>query len=141
MSPTFQAADGLQDDLEANPITPSRIIEGHPYARSVCLLRTDDGRLSTTLWDCTAGRFNWFFGCDEIVHIVEGEVVVEDEQGCSRTLRVGDVALFQAGTRATWEVPAYVRKVAVSRVHPPRPLWRRILRRLGRAVRRRPATP
>jgi uncharacterized cupin superfamily protein len=148
MGTTYRATDGQLDGLRPDPIPPSDILEGQPVARSHCLLQADDRRLSTTLWDCTAGRFTWFYGCDEVVHIVDGEVIVQDEQGRSRTLGIGDVALFQAGTTAVWEVPVYVRKVAVSRVHHPRPLPLRILRRLrprskgaARRVGRRRASP
>lgn len=139
MRTTFQTGDGRLDHLRAAPIAPSSILDGQPVARSRCLLQADDERFSMTLWDCTAGRFHWAYGCDEMVHVVEGEVIVEDEQGRRRTLRAGDVALFQAGTRAVWEVPEYVRKVATHRVRRS-PLSVRILRRLRRAI-GRPSRP
>lgn len=113
---TFQAADIAPPRMDPSPIDPSTIIEGSPVARSTQLLGSDDRRLNTSMWDCTAGRFSWFFGCDEIVHIVEGSVTVTDEQGRSRTLGVGDVALFQQGSTTTWDVADYVRKVAIHRV-------------------------
>lgn len=113
---TFQAGTISPPRMDPSPIDPATIIEGSPVARSTQLLGTDDQRLNTSMWDCTAGRFSWSFGYDEIVHIVEGSVTVTDEQGRSRTFGVGDVALFQRGTTTTWEVTDYVRKLAIHRM-------------------------
>ncbi|WP_051471273.1 cupin domain-containing protein [Patulibacter minatonensis] len=113
---TFQAGTDDPPVMDPAPIDPATILDGAPVARARTQAGTADGRLSTTVWDCTAGRFTWFFGCDEIVHIVEGSVVVTDEQGRSRTLGVGDVALFEKDTTTTWDVAEYVRKVAIHRV-------------------------
>ena len=107
--------------LEPAPIRPEWIMVGDPIARSAELSRSPDGTALTALWDCSAGTFNWFFGGDETVHILEGEVVVSDDDGI-RTLQAGDVALFPAGTWATWRVPRYVKKVAFCRDPMPRPV-------------------
>lgn len=107
--------------LEPAPIRPEWILHGQPVARSRELSRAPDGTAMTLLWDCTPGAFRWFFGGDETVHILEGEVVVEDGEGV-RTLRAGDVALFPAGTWATWTVTRHLRKVAFCRDPMPRPV-------------------
>ncbi|MFA5950949.1 MAG: cupin domain-containing protein [Hyphomicrobium sp.] len=105
------------DDFELAPIPEAWIVEGNPLARSRLLARSLDGTTVTSQWDCTAGSFNWHFGCEETVHILEGEVHVTDETGASYTLRAGDVAVFHAGMKALWDVRNYVRKLAVCR-HP-----------------------
>ncbi|HEY8617923.1 cupin domain-containing protein [Phenylobacterium sp.] len=126
--------------LQPAPIRPEWILEGAPLARSAELSRSPDGTAMTALWDCTAGAFNWFFAGDETVHIVEGEVIVEDEAGV-RTLRPGDVALFPAGTWARWTVPRYVRKVAFCRDPLPRPVLKlvQLVRAAKRRLKRQPA--
>jgi uncharacterized cupin superfamily protein len=96
------------------PIEPSWIVDGNPVARSLCLTRSHDGQFSSGLWDCTAGKFHFTYFCDEIVHILEGEVIVE-EAGKIHVLRAGDVALFPQGLTALWTVPKYVRKFAIFR--------------------------
>jgi hypothetical protein len=123
--------------LEPAPIRPEWVLQGAPVARAVELSRSPDGTAMTALWDCTAGAFNWFFAGDETVHIVEGEVVVEDEGG-TRTLRAGDVALFSAGTWAKWTVPVYVRKVAFCRDPLPKAVLRVVsaMRALKQRLRR-----
>ena len=106
--------------LQAAPIEPSWIVGGRPQARCAELTRSRDGTAATFVWDCTAGEFDWTFAADETVHILQGEVVVDDGSG-PRTLRPGDVALFHAGSTCRWRVPAYVKKLAFLRDPIPRP--------------------
>jgi uncharacterized cupin superfamily protein len=103
--------------LKAAPINPGWILEGSPVARAGEIARSTDGTTVSFVWDCTAGTFNWHFGVDETVHILEGEVEVSAAGFSPRILRAGDVALFRAGTTARWHVPVHVRKIALCR-HP-----------------------
>ena len=91
------------------------VVEGAPVARKCILSTSHDGDASTVLWDCTEGAFNWYFGYDETVHIVEGEVEITDAQGFHQVLRANDVAFFPAGSNSFWRVKGYVRKVAFCR--------------------------
>jgi uncharacterized cupin superfamily protein len=104
------------------PITPAWVRAGSPKARMGEIARSGDGTAVTVAWDCTAGLFEWRFGVDETVHIVDGEVTVADENGVERTLRAGDVAFFRVGSVTLWRVDAYVRKLAVCRHAMPKPL-------------------
>ncbi|AVO45741.1 cupin domain-containing protein [Phreatobacter cathodiphilus] len=113
--PPFSAASLADLDLDAAPIRPEWVLEGRPVARCRHWSDSSDGTTSAMVWDCTAGTFRWYFGGDEIVHIIEGEVVVSGDGAPARTLRPGDAALFRAGTWATWHVPHYVRKHAICR--------------------------
>lgn len=108
--------------LEPAPIEPTWILAGRPAARAGTWSVSSDTTTSAFVWDCTAGRFRWYFGGDELVAILEGEVTVTDEAGALRTLRPGDGAMFRAGTWSTWEVPSYVKKIAICRDTLPRPV-------------------
>lgn len=110
---TAGAAGALQ--LQANPIEPDWIISGDPQARLAEHSRSADDASATAVWDCTAGEFRWFFGWDETVMIMEGDVHVTSEDGYARLLQVGDLAYFKGGTWATWRVDNYVKKVAFVR--------------------------
>lgn len=132
------------------PIPAAWVVSGSPRARCADLSRSSDGMACTATWDCSAGSFRWHNDVDETVHILEGEVIVTDAAGVSRTLRPGDVALFRAGTTFHWEVPHYVRKIAFMR-HTAPPLLgramvfvgrarRALARRLGGMLSTRPAT-
>jgi uncharacterized protein len=132
MPAAFLTGDARRDDLGPAPITPEWIIDGAPVARWTQL--TGERGVSTHLWDCTAGRFHWHFGVDEIVHILEGSVHVTGDDGRTVTLQAGDVGHFPLDSHAIWHVDEYVRKLAVHR-SPARS--ERVLRRVRRDPRAR----
>jgi hypothetical protein len=106
-----------QGPLLPRPIDPSCIEEGTPEARCTTFTESPDKRLSSGLWECTAGKFKVAFSVDEIVHILDGEVIVrEDGDGAVYTLRPGDAAYFPLGLVTHWHVPEFVRKFFVVRV-------------------------
>ena len=108
--------------LNPSPIYPSWVLEGNPVARNKVLSSSADGTASTLIWDCTAGRFNWFYDVDETIYVIEGGVVVRDHAGGARRLSAGDTIFFPAGARAEWHVEDYIRKIAFCRVPLPRPI-------------------
>jgi uncharacterized cupin superfamily protein len=104
------------------PIDPSWILAGTPVARCASLSRSEDGTSWTDAWDCTAGAFEWRYGCDETINIQEGHATITDQDGAVWNVGPGDVIFFRTGTRARWVIPAYVRKVAFCRDPLPREL-------------------
>lgn len=108
--------------LDSSPIEPSWILDGAPRARVAEWARSLDGTTTTNVWDCTAGRFRWYFADDEIVHIMDGSVTVSSEDHPAKTLHAGDAALFRAGTWSEWHVEHYVRKHAILRQALPAPV-------------------
>src|ERR1700690_1556835 len=123
-------------NLVAKPIVPSWILDGSPVARAELLSSSADGTASTYFWDCTAGRFNWFYSFDETFHILEGDVTLKYPSGVSRRVSTGDTVFFPAGSSAEWTVDHYVRKLAFCRTPLPGylTLARQVVRRLKRAV-------
>jgi uncharacterized cupin superfamily protein len=121
----------------SNPIRQEWILEGTPLARLELLSSSADGTASTYIWDCTAGRFNWFYGFDETFHVLEGAVTLKGPSGSTRRVVAGDTVFFPAGSSAEWTVDAYVRKLAFCRTPLPPMLTvaRSIVRRLKRAAR------
>ena len=107
--------EGKNVKMEDAPIKADWVVEGEPKARNCVLSRSIDGAATTLLWDCTAGVFNWHYDIDETVYILEGSVIIRDENGVEHILGPGDQALFRAGSRALWRVPNYVHKVAFCR--------------------------
>ena len=101
--------------LGSCPINPAWILEGYPVARNILIAESADRMASTLMWDCTSGRFNWYYGCEESICVVEGSVTVRDHCGSSRRLNPGDSAFFPVGSAAEWMVDTYVRKIAIMR--------------------------
>lgn len=112
------------DDLEMapKPIEPSWVLAGNPQARLSLHSRAYDDQATTAIWDCTAGTFRWYFGWDETVMILEGEVHITAEDGSERTLKAGDIAYFPGKSWATWHIDTYVRKIAFCRKEFPTPI-------------------
>jgi hypothetical protein len=99
-------------ELQPDPIPREWILEGNPIARRKRLVGSSDNMASTHMWDCTAGLFNWYYGSDEVIYVLEGSVIVEDNAGVRRRLGAGDTFLFPAGSRFHWTVSDYIRKIA-----------------------------
>lgn len=114
------------------PIPREWVLEGEPVARNRHIAGSTDGLGFTCMWDCTAGRFNWFYGVDETVYLLEGSITVVDSTGQVNHLGVGDTFFFAKGTRFEWTVPTYVRKIAF--IHVPMSRKLRFVARISRVV-------
>jgi uncharacterized cupin superfamily protein len=127
--------------LAPAPIRPEWIRGGAPSARLHEIARSADGTSVTVAWDCTRGTFDWIFGVDETVYIVEGEVTVSQDGRPTAVLKAGDAAFFPCGSATVWHVDRYVRKIAVCRHAMPAPLGfaLRAWTRLAAVLRRRTA--
>jgi uncharacterized protein len=121
-------------NLSPSPICAEWILEGNPVARNKLVSVSADGAASSYIWDCTAGRFNWFYEADETVYVIEGSVVVKDMAGTAHRLSAGDTIFFPAGTRAEWHVEDYIRKFALVRA--PLPRWFVVAKRVYRLFKR-----
>jgi uncharacterized protein len=97
----------------APPSVRSEPRQSPKYFRATETVRSADGKELIGQWACDGPTtFEWRFGSDETVHLLEGRVEV-NYRGERFVLNPGDTATFHAGTRATWHVPAYARKVFV----------------------------
>ncbi len=125
-APLIQTGSVHQQDLQPSPINPDWILEGNPIARATTLAIAGDKTLSCAVWECHAGRFKWVYGLDEIVQILEGEVVIEEQtpERKIHTLRAGDTAFFPDGLTTYWTVTKYVKKFAIHRNIRRSILWR-----------------
>jgi uncharacterized cupin superfamily protein len=101
--------------LEPLPIRAEWVLEGAPVTNAKIISRSSDGTARTLVWDCTAGRFNWFYDIDETVYVIEGSALIKNESGEARLVAAGDTILFRAGSRAEWTVDTYIRKIAFFR--------------------------
>lgn len=115
--PEFQLGSSEQRHFRPGKFEPSWIVSGEPTPRSLPLTESADGLFSSGLWDCSAGQFRFYYDCDEVIHILEGEAIIEFA-GKTHTLQRGDVAYFPRGATAVWTVPHYVRKLAVFHSQP-----------------------
>ncbi|WP_298254405.1 cupin domain-containing protein [Bradyrhizobium sp.] len=111
MPKAIEAAN-LRVKLFSSPIEPSWVIEGNPQARSCLLSRSADELGWTAVWECTEGKFNWYYHLDETILILEGSIILESGTLPPTRYGVGDVILFREGAQARWHVENYVKKLA-----------------------------
>ena len=138
MSPVPFQSFSTSVDMRPSPIVAGWIREGNPVARVAELSRSHDQMTITVVWDCTAGKFDWTYDCDETIYIIEGAIVLSDDGNPPRRLGPGDVVLFPKGAHVSWHVESYVKKVAVLREVEPNPVTvvLRVLRQIKRTARR-----
>ncbi len=115
-------AANLKVKLFPSPINPSWVIEGNPQARSCMLSRSTDEGGWTAVWECTEGKFNWYYGLDETILILEGAITIETDTLPRTRYGVGDVILFRKGSHARWHVEHYVKKLAFGHSIAPAPI-------------------
>ncbi len=115
MSPALIETASLAVNLAPRPIHPHWIIEGRPLAQASVLSTSSDGLASTLVWQCSAGRFNWYYDFDETILILEGSVVLESDGLPPTRYGVGDVVFFRHGAHARWHVEDHIRKLAFCR--------------------------
>jgi len=106
-------------NLTPRPIESSWIIEGNPVAQSCVLSQSDDGLARTIVWECSEGRFNWYYDFDETILILEGSIVLESDTMRPTRYGPGDVVFFRDGAHAGWHVERRVRKLAFCRTTQP----------------------
>ena len=109
----------LKVKLTPTPIEPSWIIEGNPVAQGSVLSTSADRLASTMLWECTEGKFDWYYDRDETIMILEGTIVLESNTMRSTRYGPGDVIFFRDGAHVRWHVEGRVRKLAFCRTTQP----------------------
>ena len=66
--------------------------------------------LSWPIWEKEISRFDWHYGSTEECYLLEGEVVVETENGESVQFGKGDFVTFPKGLSCVWDIKQPVRK-------------------------------
>jgi len=119
MSRALIETTNLVVNLTPRPIEPSWIIEGNPVAQCCVLSKSADGLASTMVWQCSEGKFNWYYDFDETILILEGSIVLENDTMNPTRYSAGDVIFFKDGAHARWHVEGHVRKLAFCRTTQP----------------------
>jgi uncharacterized protein len=61
------------------------------------------------IWTKEVSRFDWFYDSTEHCQILEGEVIIESDEG-NFTVKAGDYATFKKGLKCVWDVKKPIRK-------------------------------
>ena len=119
MSRALIETSKLAVNLTPKPIELSWIIEGNPVAQWCVLSKSADGLASTMVWECSEGKFNWYYDFDETILVLEGSIVLENDAMRPTRYGPGDVIFFKHGAHAKWHVEGRVKKLAFCRTTQP----------------------
>jgi uncharacterized protein len=64
---------------------------------------------SWPIWEREVSRFPWQYEGNEECLILEGEVIVETEQG-NFNIKAGDFVVFKKGLKCVWDIKDPIRK-------------------------------
>ena len=118
----------------ATPLDPKQVLEGSPQTHTTDVYKSSDETLFVAYWSASSGRFTWdYTDINEVITILDGEAFVKTSDGITHHLKPGVTLTFGAGDSAEWNVPKYIRKVAVIQ-RAPRPLTHRIGDKLKKLI-------
>lgn len=83
---------------------PDRWIAGDLDITSTLHFTSLDGAFTAGIWESTPGTFRAVYEEDEFYHMLDGKVVIADDNGGSRTFVPGDTIVVPAGFTGTWDV-------------------------------------
>ena len=101
-------------ELPSMPLPEEEILEGTPDARCLFTAESADEGASAGFWSCDVGRYEFYFGYDEFVYLVEGELTVTEGER-TFAMRPGDTAHFPQGCTTIWQVTKKMTKYFVAR--------------------------
>ena len=61
------------------------------------------------VWTKEVSRFDWTYAGDEECYIIDGEILVETDEG-NYTIKPGDFVTFKDGLQCVWDIKSPVRK-------------------------------
>lgn len=96
------------------PVDPDEELEGTANAVGVFTATSSDDQCSAGFWSCDPGRYEFYFGYDEFVYLIEGELTVH-EGDKSYDLNPGDTAFFPQECTVIWHVKKRMTKYFVAR--------------------------
>ncbi len=67
------------------------------------------GIRSWPVWTKEVSRFPWSYDMEEQCYLLEGEVVIETDNG-NFTLKAGDFVTFEKGLSCVWDIKSPVKK-------------------------------
>lgn len=93
----------------AENAVPDRVLAGTP--RTTTRNYYDAGAFFAGIWESTPGKWAVTYTEHELVHLLQGRVVLTDRDGRAEQFGPGDMFVIPAGFEGTWETVEPVRKL------------------------------
>lgn len=116
MTETFRPVDRFEEKLEESQLgQPSAEVLGDPIGvRSSVPFIDENHGIRSGVWEAQPGLSRWeFVDKGEIIHVLEGLMIVTQDGGSPVTLEAGSGAFFPIGWKGTWEIQERIRKFFV----------------------------
>jgi len=111
-SPIPCAMDPTTDRQPSGPPLAELLTTPTPRCRNHTQYASADGAFVCGVWDSTPyARKAMSYGHHELMHLLEGDVTLTDDQGETATFTAGDVLLVRRGARCSWLSERDVTKV------------------------------
>ena len=85
-------------------------VSGHPTMKTWVEYSSPDGSLISGWWSATPGVYHATYAAPEMVHLIEGEIVITPEGGKPVTVGPGDAFVVESDFTGTWEIKKEVFK-------------------------------
>ena len=92
------------------PVAPERLREGAPLQSVLNQFSNAAGSFHCGTWSSSEGCWSIRYTEDEFCYLLEGRVVLEDEQGGRWRFETGDAFVIPSGFRGSWRSLGNVRK-------------------------------
>ncbi len=116
MSITFKPSELFEGELDEAPLGPplAEVLGDEVATRIAVPFTSDDARILSGVWEAEPGLSRWeFTERGEVIYVLEGRMVVTEDDGEAVTLEAGSAAVFPIGWRGTWEIQERIRKFFV----------------------------
>lgn len=102
-----------------DPIPRDLITSGDPIQRGHQYFSTENDKITSGVWDCTAyTQIRGPYEVDEFMLVLEGSISIDDSAGNTQTFRAGDSFILPRGTDCVWKQSEYARKFYIIHDNP-----------------------
>jgi len=112
MSFTIDCSNFSVEPYEA-PIAKEKLLSGAPVETIESLYENAQGKFFVGYWSSTPGKWRVHYDEEEYFEFLEGEAIIEGEDGEKRHCLPGTKLVIQAGFKGTWETITDCRKLYV----------------------------
>ncbi|MFM0101618.1 cupin domain-containing protein [Paraburkholderia nemoris] len=90
------------------------ILEGAKAPHALNAFSDASNMLSAGVWQCDAGTLKLAdLPIHEVCVLIEGEVVITSDDGCSERYAAGDAFILHKGFSGTWHMPVATKKYSI----------------------------
>lgn len=103
----------VKGEASESPIAEEKLISGTPVATVHGLYENAEGKFFVGYWSSTPGKWRVNYDEEEYFEFLEGEAIIEGDEGERYHCLPGTKLVIKAGFKGTWETVKACRKLYV----------------------------